>query len=123
MLNEAYREIALLVSEAVGGPYHTATLNYPGTPVYDSGGSIVTPGTPTAVSCHAQVDVVTEDQRMDADFQARDVRLLILGPASLDSVPTLTVNAGPFSGQTYSIRSVARDPLGFGYECRGRGIQ
>lgn len=122
MLDESFREIALMVSEAVGGPYHVATLNYPGVPVIDAGGDIVDPGAPSKINCHAQVDVVTEEMRADADFQGRDVRLLILGPASLDAVPTLTVSGGPFNGQTYSIRSVTRDVLGFAWECRGRGL-
>ena len=122
MLDAAFRDIALAVSGAVGGPYHAGTLNYPGEPVYDLGGSIVSPGSPSSVSIHVQVDNVTEAMRLDADFQERDVRLLILGPDALDSVPTVSVTAGPFSGQTYSIRSVSRDTLGFAWECRGRAV-
>lgn len=58
MLDDAFAEIAGLVSEAVGGPYHAATLTYPGTPVKDDGGSIITPGTTVVVACKAQVSVV-----------------------------------------------------------------
>jgi hypothetical protein len=122
MLDAAFQEIALAVSSAVGGPFHAATLNYPGTPVYDDGGSIITPGTPAQVSCHCQVDNVTEAMRASDDFNERDVRLIIIGPTALNAVPTVAVSAGPFSGQSYSIRSVARDPLGFAWECRGRGL-
>lgn len=122
MLDSAFHDIALAVSSAVGGPHHAGTLNYPGEPVYDLGGSIIDPGTPYSVAVHVQVDNVTEAMRLDADFQERDVRLLILGPDALDSVPTVSVTDGPFSGQTYSIRSVSRDTLGFAWECRGRAI-
>ncbi|ODU34454.1 MAG: hypothetical protein ABS88_02165 [Sphingopyxis sp. SCN 67-31] len=122
MLDDTFRDIALSISAAVGGPYHPGSLNYPGEPVYDLGGSIIDPGTPYGVDVHVQVDDVTEDMRADADFQERDVRLLILGPDTLDAVPTVSVTAGPFSGQLYSIRSVSRDTLGFAWECRGRAI-
>ena len=122
MLDDAFRDIALSISAAVGGPYHPGTLNYPGEPVYDLGGSIIDPGTPYSVDVHVQVDSVTEAMRSDADFLERDVRLLILGADTLDAVPTVSVSAGPFSGQLYSIRSVGRDTLGFAWECRGRAI-
>lgn len=122
MLDAAFRQIAGAVSAAVGGPYHAAKLLYPGTPTYDDGGSIITPGVPYEVDCTAQVDVATEAMRQDAGFLAEDMRLLILGPSALDTKPKLTVAAGPFAGKVYSILSVARDPLGFGWECRGRAV-
>lgn len=104
----------------MGGPYHAASLLYAGTPVKDDGGSIVTPGTPTEVECTAQVDRTTEEMRKAEGFMAEDVRLLILGPATLDRTPRLSLAAGPFAGKVYSLMSVQRDPLGFGFECRGR---
>lgn len=122
MLDAAFAQIAGAVSEAVGGPFHPAILHYPGEPVMDDGGSIVDPGTPSQVPCRAQVDAVTEDMRLDADFLARDVRLLILGPVMLTTEPELEITEGPFAGQRYSIRAVSRDPLGLGWECRGRGL-
>lgn len=120
MLDDAFRQIAGAVSEAFGGPYHAATLTYPGTPIKDDGGSIITPGTPVNVSCKAQVDVATEAMRLDAGFMAEDVRLLIIGPDTLDTTPTLAISAGPFAGKVYTLLSAGRDPLGFGWECRGR---
>lgn len=121
MLDDAFRQIAGLVSEAVGGPYAAGKLLYPGVPVKDDGGSIVTPGTPSEVDCRVQVDAVTEEMRLAEGFQERDVRLLILGPDALDTKPDVAVQDGPFAGQTYSLLSVGRDTLGFGWECRGRG--
>lgn len=122
VLDVAFAEIAGLVSEAVGGPYHAATLTYPGTPVKDDGGSIVTPGTTVVVACKAQVDVATEAMRQAEGFLSEDVRLLIIGVAALDTKPQLALSAGPFAGKVYAILSAGRDPLGFGWECRGRAV-
>lgn len=121
-LPAAFAGLATAFAEKLGAPFHNAVLHYPGTPTYDAGGSIVSPGTPSQVSCRVQVDVVTEDMRLDADFLARDVRLLILGPTLLTTEPELAVSAGPFSGQRYSLRSASRDPAGIGWEARGRGL-
>lgn len=122
VLDDAFREIAGLVSEAVGGPYADATLLYPGVPVYDDGGAIITPGTPSETACKAQVDVVTESMRLEAGYLAEDVRLLILVDADLDTTPDLRIDAGKFAGNTYSIQSADRDTLGFGWQCRARKI-
>jgi len=89
-------------------------------PVKDDGGDIVTPGTPFEVACRVQVDRVTEAMRQAEGFLERDVRLLILGPTALTTEPDVSVSSGPFAGQSYSIQSVDRDPLGFGWECRAR---
>lgn len=121
-LPAAFAGLATAFAETMGAPFHDAILHYPGEPVVDDGGSIVDPGTPSEVPCRAQVDVVTEDMRLDADFLARDVRLLILGPVMLTTEPELEVTDGPFAGQRYSLKSVARDPAGIGWEARGRGL-
>lgn len=122
MLDQAFAQIASAVRQAIGGPYHDATLLYDGEPEYDAGGSIVSPGNATTLPCLVQVDAVTEAMRVDADFMERDVRLLILGPETLTSEPRVRIEDGPFEGQAYELRSVARDPLGFGWECRARAI-
>lgn len=122
MLDAAFAQIATLVGEAVGGPFHDAVLLYAGEAVVDDGGSIITPGTPVEVACRVQVDRVTEAMRQAEGFLEKDVRLLILGPTSLTTEPDVSVTDGPFAGQVYSIITVGRDPLGFGWECRGRAI-
>lgn len=121
-LAAAFAQVAGAVGAAFGGPFAAGLLLYDGEPVYDDGGSIVTPGEPFTMPCEIQVDVCTEAMRADADFLERDVRLLILGPAALTTVPRVSVTAGKFAGQTYELRSVARDPLAFGWECRGRAV-
>lgn len=120
MLDDAFREIAGLVSEAVGGPYAAGKLLYAGVPVKDDGGDIVEPGNPSEVACRVQVDRVTEAMRQEDGFLERDVRLLILGPDNLTTDPDVSVTDGPFNGQSYSLQTVGRDPLGFGWECRAR---
>lgn len=120
MLDEAFRQIAGSISAAFGGPYHPAKLLYAGTPIKDAGGSIISPGTASEVDCRAQVDVATEAMRSSEGFMAEDVRLLILDPITLDRTPKLSILAGPFAGKVYSLISVKRDPLGFGWECQGR---
>lgn len=122
MLDDAFREIAGLVSEAVGGPYAAGKLVYAGTPVKDDGGDIITPGTPSEVDCRVQVDRATEAMRQEEGFLERDVRLLVLGPDFLTTDPDVAVTDGPFAGQSYSLQTVGRDPLGFGWECRARAL-
>lgn len=122
VLDEAFREIAGLVSEAVGGPYAAGKLVYAGVPVKDDGGTIITPGTPVEVDCRVQVDAVTEDMRRDAGYLAQDVRLVILIDRAPDTTPDLRVIDGKFAGQTYSLQTANRDTLGFGWECRGRKV-
>lgn len=120
MLDAAFAQIAGKVSAAFGGPYHDAHLLYDGDPIFDDGGSIIDPGTPFHVICSAQVDVATEAMRSSVDFLETDVLLLILGPAALTTAPRLHVRAGPFERNVYELRTARRDPLGFGWECRGR---
>ncbi len=122
MLDDAFREIAGLVSEAVGGPYAAGKLLYAGVAVKDDGGDIVTPGTPSEIAIRVQVDRVTEAMRQEEGFLERDVRLLILGPDTLTTDPDVSVAEGPFAGQSYSLQTVGRDPLGFGWECRARAL-
>lgn len=122
MLDDAFREIAGLVSEAVGGPFAAGKLVYAGVPVKDDGGTIITPGTPTEVDCRVQVDAVTEDMRRDAGYLAQDMRLIVLVDIPPDTTPDLRVVDGKFAGETYSIQTAARDALGFGWDCRGRKV-
>lgn len=121
-LAAAFGQVAGAIGVAFGGPYADGKLLYAGTPIYDDGGSIISPGEPIEVPCKVQVDVVTEAMRADEDFMEKDVRLLILGPAALDTTPDVSVIAGKFAGQTYSLQTCGRDSMGFGWECRARKI-
>lgn len=111
-----FAQLATGFSEQFGAPYAPATVRWSGMPALDDGGSITAPGTPTEVDCRAQVDAATEAMRTAADFTDTDVRLLVLGPASLDTYATIEVEGrGDFA-----LITVTRDPAGIGWECRGR---
>lgn len=104
------------------GPYFPAVVYTETPPVIDAGGSIVTPGTPVERGCMAQVDAVTDAMRQADGFTQKDVRLLILAATltgSLDTTARIEVTAGPNAG-VYSVQSVARDPVGVGWDCRAR---
>lgn len=121
-LAAAFAELAIGVSVAMGGPYHAAVLSWPGTPLVDDGGSIVDPGVPINIDCHAQVDSATETMRGDGGYAAGDVRLLVLAPGlsvPLDTDASVTIATGPHAGR-WSIEAVSRDPVAIGHECRGR---
>lgn len=119
---QAFADIALGVSAAVGGGFHDALAKWPGTPVTDDGGSITMPGTPTQKTCSVQVDAATERMRLAAGFVDTDMRLLVLA-ATIEGEPDtsamIEVLDGPHAG-TWMIASVDRDPCGVYFECRGR---
>ncbi|GGB15103.1 hypothetical protein GCM10011380_00640 [Sphingomonas metalli] len=122
MFADVAAEIALAFSGAGLGAYFDAEARWPGQPVTDDGGSIVTPGTPIVLPCSVQVDAVTEAMRGDADYRDRDVRLLVLRSTlggDLDTDAVVQVLAGPHEG-AWSLQSVSGDPMGVYWECRGR---
>ncbi|TKD50218.1 hypothetical protein [Sphingomonas baiyangensis] len=109
----------MALSARYGGPYHAATASWPGTPVMDAGGSIVTPGTPVTSDCSAQVDAATEAMRQAEGYAEGDARILVLGLEALDTDARLTIAAGPHAG-TWTLQSVELDPIAVGWVCRGR---
>ncbi len=122
MFANTFAGIANSFSAMAGGPFVDATLWWAGTPVMDAGGSIVTPGTPVEQACRVQVDIATDAMRADADFQQRDVRLLILSDG-LSRIPDeaagVVIETGDNAGR-YALQTVGRDPVGVGFECRAR---
>lgn len=118
-LAAAFESIALGFSAAGLGPYHAARAVWPGEPVVDDGGSIVTPGTPVLRDCSVQVDAATDAMRADAGFVERDMRLLVIGLDTLDTAATIAVLTGPNAGR-WSVQSCERDPAAVGWVVRGR---
>lgn len=121
-MDAAFAGIAVAFSRAGLGAFYDSVASWPGEPLLDAGGSIVSPGVPAEKPCSCQVDIVTEAMRAEAGFTDRDVRLLVLcttldGP--LDTAATVTVQAGPNAG-AYNVQSVALDPIGSRWDCRGR---
>jgi hypothetical protein len=124
MLNlaQAFAERALVISQIYGGPYYDAILHAQGQPVYDVGGSIVTPGTSTSRPCQAQVDMATQDMRQAEGYTEADMRIMILtdtlaGSPTLDE--TIEILAGPHKGE-WRIQSIMRDSMNIYWELRGR---
>ena len=118
----AFAKIAVAVSNAGLGPYVDSFAEWPGIPVVDDGGSIVSPGTPLSLPCKVQVDRVTEAMRQAEGYRDKDVALLVLcatPAAELDTDATLNVTAGPNAGR-WSVQSVDKDTMGTHYICRGR---
>jgi hypothetical protein len=117
-----FATVAQSVSAMFGGPYYDAIIRSKGQPVYDDGGSIITPGTPISRVCQAQVDVATQDMRNEVGFTDGDVRILVLadtldGGVSLDD--DIELLGGAHIG-TWQIQSISVDPFGIYYELRGR---
>jgi hypothetical protein len=124
---DAFTGIALGFSQAMGGPYHAGIVHWYGEPITDDNGSISVPGVPVEKPCSVQIDAVTEAMQGQDGYTDRDVRLIILAPTldgTLDTDARVEVLAGlevPVDWVGFwSIQSVARDPLGIGWECRGR---
>jgi hypothetical protein len=118
MFAEAFAGLAT----AFGAPFHAGKARWPGVPVYDDGGSIVSPGSPIVKDCTVQVDAATEAMRAAEGYKDTDVRLLVLAASldgSLDTQATVEVLTGPHAGR-YSVQSVERDPAGVAWDCRGR---
>lgn len=124
MFDQIFANLATGFSEAFGGPFIDATASWPGTPVYDDGGSIVTPGTPVNLPCKVQFDSTTTAMRQAEGFQQTDDRILVLAAslaAPLTTEASIVVASGDRAG-TWSLLSVQRDPVGVGYECQGRAM-
>jgi hypothetical protein len=122
MFDQLFAGLATGFADTFGAPFEDATATWPGTPVRDAGGSIVTPGTPVSLTCKAQFDAATEAMRDVAGFLETDVRILVLAAtldATLDTKARIVVASGDNAG-TWELLSCQRDPAGIGYECRGR---
>lgn len=121
-IQQAFADIALGFSAAGLGAFYDAKAKWPGAAIYDTGGSIATPGTPIEKDCSAQVDAVTEAMRRADTFTEKDMRLLVLAATldgDLDTGATIEVLGGPHAG-SWSLASCDRDPCGIYWECRGR---
>lgn len=120
MFDAAFAAIAGGFSQFAGGPFVDAVATWQGSPVYDSGSSITTPGTPASYSCKAQFDAPTQQMREAEGFQQTDVRILVLAASitrPLDTAATIAAN-----GETWALLTCQRDPVGVGYECAARKV-
>lgn len=122
MLDQAIADIGLAFSAAFGGPFHAARVVDQVAPVYDDGGSIITPGGVDYRACNVQIDVATTAMRAAEGFVDTDARFIVLsatltGPLGTDA--EVEVLGGPFAGM-WSVSSLERDPVAAGYVGVGR---
>lgn len=110
--------IANAFTSLPGGPFKPAVIasNHPVT--LDAGGSIAVAAAAVERDCYCQVDSVTDAMQREEGYQQKDVALIILRlDGTIDQGERVTVD-----GATYRVESVATDPLGLGYVCRGRAV-
>lgn len=120
MFDAAFASIAAGFAERFGAPFVDAVAWWPGTPVKDAGGSIISPGTPVEIACKAQFDAPTIAMRQAEGFTEQDARVLVLDfDGTLDADAEIRVSTGDNAGQ-WRLLTVTRDPAGVGYECRAR---
>lgn len=118
-----------MFAEAFGGlaamfptVFPEAEAVWPGEPVYDDGGSIVSPAKDIVKTCRAQVSAPTEAMRADAGFIQTDMRLIVPLTSlagKLDTSARVRVLSGPHAG-TWELQSVNLDTAACGWTCRGR---
>lgn len=111
-------------ASVAGSPYHPAELWWPGVATTDDGGDIEDAGTPTTLPCKAQVSQADTRMRQDAQFQERDMKILILAyglTKAPDTDAQVTVQSGPHAG-TYALETIGLDTAGVGYVGRARPI-
>ncbi len=120
MFDAAFASIAAGFAERFGAPFVDAVAWWPGTPVKDAGGSIISPGTPVQYPCRAQFDAPTIAMRQAEGFTEQDARVLVLDfDGTLDAEAEIRVSTGDNAGE-WRLLTVTRDPAGVGYECRAR---
>ena len=88
----------------------------------DAGGSIVAPAEPLSYACSVQFDSATQAMRATEGFLETDMRLLVLTfDRPLDTAAGIMVAAGEHAGP-WQLLSCQRDPVGIGWDCRGRRV-
>lgn len=125
MLEARFAGIAAAVSQRLGSPFFAATAKWPGTPTFDSGGSIVAPGIEEAHACTVQFDNATQAMRQIVGYVQTDVRILVLRDSidrEIDTKAQIIVSSGRYAGTWEILSYPSLDPAGIGYECLGRRV-
>ncbi len=118
----AFSDIGLAFSGVFGGPFHDGRTVEQVAPVYDDGGSIVTPGGVAHRTCSVQIDSATQAMRASPSFVEGSMRFIILADTltgSLNTEARIEVLAGPFVG-VWMVSSIERDPIAAGWVGTGR---
>lgn len=121
-LAEAFGDIGLAFSQVLDGPYHSAQTIEQVAPIYDDGGSIVTPGGVNHRSCSVQIDSAIQRIRESGSFVDTDMTFIVLASTltgSLNTEARIEVLDGPHAG-IWSVELIERDPVAAGWVGRGR---
>jgi len=121
-LAAAFGEIGMAFSSVLGGPYHAARTIEQVAPVYDDGGSIVTPGSVAHRDCQVQIDTATQRMREAEGYVDTDVALIVLAATlegGFNTEARIEVLDGPHAG-VWSVELIERDTAAAGWVGRGR---
>jgi hypothetical protein len=121
-LAAAFGEIAMAFSAAMGGPFHDARTIEQVAPVYDDGGSIITPGGVAHRTCSVQIDAATQRLREAEGYVDTDVAFIVLAATldgALNTEARIEVLAGPHTG-VWMVSLIERDSVAAGWVGRGR---
>lgn len=121
-LAAAFGEIGMAFSSVLGGPYHAARTIEQVAPVYDDGGSIVTPGGVAHRGCQVQIDTANQRMREAEGYVDTDVALIVLAATldgGLNTEARIEVLDGPHAG-VWSVELIERDTAAAGWVGRGR---
>jgi len=121
-LADAFGEIGLAFSQTFDGPFFSARTIEQVDPVYDAGGSIVTPGGVGYRTCQVQIDSATQAMREAEGFVDTMMRFIVLASTldgSLNTEARIEVLDGPHIG-VWSVELIDRDPVAAGWVGRGR---
>lgn len=118
----AFAEIGLGFSSVFGGPYWPAQVIEQVDPLYDDGGSIITPGTTFKRPCQAQIDTVTQRMREAEGYVDKDMAFIVLADTldgTLGTEARIQITDGPHAG-IWSVELIERDTAAAGWVGRGR---
>jgi len=132
-LPNAFLSIANMFSAALGGPLWAGFVLTETNPVYDDGGSIITPGGTDRAACKVQIDALDQRARPDG-WTEKDYRFIILAASVqagdlIGDVPPIDTDArvqvadstapADFRG-IWLVSALQRDPAGIGFVGKGR---
>ena len=121
-LASAFGEIGLAFSAVLGGPFHDARTIEQVAPVYDDGGSIISPGSVVRRPCSVQIDTATQRMREAEGYVDTDVAFIVLASTldgTLNTEARIEVLDGPHAG-IWAVSLIERDPVAAGWVGRGR---
>lgn len=121
-LPSIFLSIANKVTSAMGAPFFDGLILDESPAVFDDGGSIIAPGTPTQRSCRVQIDAATDYMRAALGYTEQDVVFVVLARSftgELDTDARIQITSGPRAG-LWTVSEISRDPAGIGYSGKAR---